>query len=129
MVFLGILSARGFGLSVGRYLETRGGHMLIVNSSPTVMSNCSKNENLFAGLTNGDKILVVHDGVNASYPGQTGAYFCYKLKDDGIGAISEEMIISSVRENYLEIAKKAVAMIQNNDVIYIPSATVGLFMA
>lgn len=36
--------------------------------------------------------------------------------------------ISSVRENYLEIAKKAVSMIQNNDVIYIPSATVGLFM-
>ena len=36
--------------------------------------------------------------------------------------------ISDVRENYLEIAKKAVSMIQNNDVVYIPSATVGLFM-
>ena len=36
--------------------------------------------------------------------------------------------INGVRENYLEIAKKAVSMIQNNDVIYIPSATVGLFM-
>ena len=36
--------------------------------------------------------------------------------------------VSSVRENYLEIAKEAVAMIQNNDVVYIPSATVGLFM-
>jgi len=33
-----------------------------------------------------------------------------------------------VRENYLEIAKAAAAMIQNNDVVYIPSATVGLFM-
>lgn len=36
--------------------------------------------------------------------------------------------MNCVRENYLEIAKKAVSMIQNNDVIYIPSATVGLFM-
>ena len=36
--------------------------------------------------------------------------------------------INSVRENYLEIAKKAVSIIRNNDVIYIPSATVGLFM-
>lgn len=36
--------------------------------------------------------------------------------------------MNSVRENYLEIAKKAVSMIRNNDVIYIPSATVGLFM-
>ena len=33
-----------------------------------------------------------------------------------------------VRENYLEIAKEAVSMICNNDVVYIPSATVGLFM-
>ena len=36
--------------------------------------------------------------------------------------------IDHVRENYLEIAKAAAAMIQNNDVVYIPSATVGLFM-
>lgn len=36
--------------------------------------------------------------------------------------------MNCVRENYLEIAKKAVSMIQNNDVVYIPSATVGLFM-
>lgn len=36
--------------------------------------------------------------------------------------------MNSVRENYLEIAKKAVSMIRNNDVIYIPSATVGFFM-
>ncbi len=37
--------------------------------------------------------------------------------------------MNGVRENYLEIAKKAVSMVQNNDVVYIPSATVGLFMA
>lgn len=36
--------------------------------------------------------------------------------------------LNCVRENYLEIAKTAVSMIQNNDVVYIPSATVGLFM-
>lgn len=36
--------------------------------------------------------------------------------------------MDGVRENYLEIAKKAVSMLRNNDVVYIPSATVGLFM-
>lgn len=36
--------------------------------------------------------------------------------------------IDEVRENYLAIAKHAVSMIKNNDVVYIPSATVGLFM-
>ena len=37
--------------------------------------------------------------------------------------------IGEVKENYLEIAKKAVSMIRENDVIFISSATVGLFMA
>lgn len=36
--------------------------------------------------------------------------------------------ISCVKENYMEIAKEAVSMIKNNDVVYVPSATVGLFM-
>lgn len=36
--------------------------------------------------------------------------------------------IKFVKDNYFEIAKEAVSMIQNNDVVYIPSATVGLFM-
>lgn len=36
--------------------------------------------------------------------------------------------IGEVKENYMEIAKEAVSMIQSNDVVYIPSATVGLFM-
>lgn len=36
--------------------------------------------------------------------------------------------IDVVKENYLAIAKEAVSMIQQNDVIYIPSATIGYFM-
>ena len=37
--------------------------------------------------------------------------------------------IQTVKENYMAIALKAVSMIENNDVIYITSATVGYFMA
>ncbi|MBQ2756243.1 MAG: DeoR/GlpR transcriptional regulator [Oscillospiraceae bacterium] len=37
--------------------------------------------------------------------------------------------ISEVKENYLTIAKKAVSMIRNNDVVFITSATLGYFMA
>lgn len=37
--------------------------------------------------------------------------------------------ITEVKENYLIIAKKAVSMIKNNDVIFIMQATVGYFMA
>lgn len=37
--------------------------------------------------------------------------------------------ISEVKDNYLAIAKKAVSMIENNDVVFITSATLGYFMA
>lgn len=37
--------------------------------------------------------------------------------------------MNNVKENYLAIAKEAVSMIQNNDVVYIPSASVGWLMA
>ena len=37
--------------------------------------------------------------------------------------------IQTVKENYMAIALKAVSMIENNDVIFITSATVGYFMA
>ncbi|MBE6561215.1 MAG: DeoR/GlpR transcriptional regulator [Ruminococcaceae bacterium] len=36
--------------------------------------------------------------------------------------------IAEVRENYLAIAKRAVSMIEKNDVVFITSATVGYFM-
>lgn len=97
IVLLGIFSARGLGISVGRCLETKGGYMLVVDNSPIKMSNRSGNEDLFADLTNGDEIFVIHDGIAESYPAQTGAYFCLKLKDDGIGAIPE-IVIDSLAE-------------------------------
>ena len=37
--------------------------------------------------------------------------------------------ISAVKENYMLIAKKAVSMIADNDVVFITSATVGFFIA
>ena len=36
--------------------------------------------------------------------------------------------IPQIKPNYLQIAKEAVSLIQENDVIYIPSTTLGLFM-
>ena len=36
--------------------------------------------------------------------------------------------IPQINPNYLQIAKEAVSLIQENDVIYIPSTTLGLFM-
>lgn len=37
--------------------------------------------------------------------------------------------IAEIKENYMAIAKKAVSMIRNNDVVFIIQATIGYFMA
>ena len=53
-----VLTARGFGFSVGSCLVAdNGSYMLIEGNSPIVMSNRTGNEKLFANLETGDKIL------------------------------------------------------------------------
>lgn len=53
------------------------------------------------------------------------------LRQIATGRAAKETIkdMECVKDNYLQIAKEAVSMIKNNDVVYIPSASVGLFMA
>ena len=59
--------------SVGRCLVAENGsYMFIDGNSPIVMSNRKDKEGMFAGLETGDKILLLHDGIQESYPGGTG---------------------------------------------------------
>jgi len=68
--------------SVGRCLVAdNGSYMFIDGNSPIVMSNRKDKEGLFSDLETGDKILLLHDGIQESYPGGTGAYWCIKLED------------------------------------------------
>ena len=90
---LWILTARGFGLSVGRCLIAGNGtYMLIEGNSPIVMSNRAGNEGIFDELETGDKILVLHDGVNESYPGGTGVYGIFRLGGGDISDIPEQVL-------------------------------------
>lgn len=84
---------QGLGVSVGRYLESSGGPMVILEDLPVCMS-CRGAADTFSGLGNGDKILVVHDGIKESYPGQTGVYFCMRLENGDILDIPEQTLCS-----------------------------------
>jgi len=86
------MSANTLGFSVGRCLVAdNGSYMLVEDNSPIVMSNRDKKE-IFSGLETGDKILVLHDGVEESYPGGTGAKWIVKLEDGTMEDIPEEVI-------------------------------------
>ena len=45
-------------------------------------------------LTNGDRILIISDLINESYPGSTSAYFIFKLEDGDVSDIPEDTLIS-----------------------------------
>ncbi len=85
------MNANSLGFSVGRYLSANGSHMVILDNSPIVMSNRTDNEKLFSKLSDGDEILVLHNGIEESYPGGTGAYAVFKLSDGTIEDVSAEV--------------------------------------
>lgn len=92
---------RGFGISEGIYLEGTGAPLLILDGSPFVMGDRSEGENLFDGLETGDKILVLHDGLCESYPGQTGVYWIKRLGAGSLADISSDVLDSLVQMGWI----------------------------
>lgn len=89
---IGIMTSKGLGFSIGRYLPTENGTgMLVVDNSPIVMSNRT-NRDLFRKLNVGDKILVIHDGIQETYPGKTGVYAVIKIKDGSNEDIPQKVV-------------------------------------
>lgn len=83
VLVLGLVAQRkSLSISTGRCLVAdNGSYMLIIGNEPIVMRNVSGKETLFAGLDTGDLIRVLHDGIQESYPGGTGAYAIWKLEE------------------------------------------------
>lgn len=89
------MGANSMSFSTGRCIVTRSGsYLILLDDAPVVMSNRSGNEAAFSGLQTGDEILILHDGIQETYPGGTGVYYCKKLENGGIGDIPEEILES-----------------------------------
>lgn len=117
LILLGVMSKKGLGFSKGRYLATRlGSGMVILDDvpktitdrsererylSPVVMSNRTERD-LFKNLEDGDEILIVHGAIKESYPGGTGVYAVFKLKDGSIGDIPQRLLKELVSMGYLD---------------------------
>lgn len=76
----GVMSAKGYGISVGLFYLSDTGYGLIDEGKAMIMSDQSDNKKLFDGLDPGDLILVIHGGVDESYPAVTGAYRVFRLR-------------------------------------------------
>lgn len=92
--FGAILSAQGYGISTGRlYFADNGTYLIESDDMAMRVSDCSKDAELFKGYQNGDKVILFHDGVNETYPAQTGGYYIIRTsKGDGTYKPADEVL-------------------------------------
>ena len=89
-----IIGIKGYGISKGRLYFTEK-HTYLVDDRDMAMlvSDQSKKGTLFQGCENGDEVLIVHDGVEETYPSRTGAYYVIRVaKGDGTYEPSDEVL-------------------------------------
>lgn len=85
-------------ISSGQYLITEDGrYLLVMDETPVVLTNRTNDPALFEPLTSGDRILVLHDGIQETYPAATGAYAVRKWRDGDITDIPLT-VLSSLAE-------------------------------
>ncbi|MBQ8210066.1 MAG: hypothetical protein IJZ35_05745 [Clostridia bacterium] len=93
---------KGYGITAGRALITDNDtYMLIDESSPIVISTKKDKNEFFKDIETGDRILVIHDGIEETYPAQTGAYLCIKLEDGSVSDINSEILIQLAEMGWL----------------------------
>ena len=90
--------------SEGRALVAKNGEVLWIdeNGSPIVMTDCTKSKKLLNGLSSGDRIKLLHDGIEESYPGHTGVYYLRKISDGDISDIPKETLNELVSLGWLD---------------------------
>lgn len=93
---LGIALYNGYGFTEGRVLIADNGSYMIIDEGggPIVMSNQSKNEEIFADLTNGDEILIVNGLIEETYPARTDVHYCKKIADGEYKDLPEKTLLS-----------------------------------
>ncbi len=98
IVGLLVLFVSGKGISTGYCLVTeRGDYLIILDNAPVVMGNRTGRENAFGKLETGDRIWILHDGIQETYPGKTGVYLIVRTGDGAITDIPEQ-VLNSLRE-------------------------------
>lgn len=92
-----VMASGSLSVSTGRILVADNGTVLLIShNSPIVLGNRGRAW-VTEGLSTGDEVLVIHDGIAESYPAQTGAYFVYR-KGGGTMADLPPQVLDSLRE-------------------------------
>ena len=92
------MAGRSLSISTGPCIAAdNGSYMIIMDNSPVVLRPRFDGDNPFADLTTGDEILILHDGIQETYPGGTGLYYLRKLSDGEPDEVSGQ-VMEQLRE-------------------------------
>ena len=91
---MGYIAPETFPLT-GRYLLTENTHLLFYDDGQVITMHPAEtvmDTDLFAGLTDGDRITVECDNILTTYPGQTAVYSCTFVEDGTYDDLPEESL-------------------------------------
>lgn len=98
LITAGVTSAKGYAISVGRLYLSDTALYLVDEGKAMIMSDQSDEKDLFDGLNTGDLVLVVHGGVDDSYPSRTGAHRIYRLSKGNESDLPKNLDLGVVSE-------------------------------
>ena len=103
MAAASVTSMMGYGVSVGKLYFTESSTYLIDGTTSIIVSDQSRKSNMFDGYANGDEIILVHDGVEETFPARTGGYMAIRIsKGDGTYKPSDDLLGIAVLEEFDE---------------------------
>jgi len=88
------LKSRGM-LQTGTVVLSEGSCIFLSDDTrePVIIYNQTRNQELFAKLGSGDRVLILGDGtMMLSYPAQMNIYFCLRLDSGDLSDIPEETL-------------------------------------
>ncbi len=80
-VFSYVMSQRGYSVSVGRFYQLNDTVYLVDDEDmATILYDSTESKKLLEKYNNGDRLLIVHGGVETSYPALTDCHFALRLR-------------------------------------------------
>ena len=90
---VGVMACNNLSFRAGRCIKAANGScMLLMDNSPVVLSNHTLSAHPFSDYRTGDLLLVLHDGIQETYPGGTGAYLTLRLQKGTAGDIPQTVL-------------------------------------
>ena len=95
---LTVFFTKGLSFRVGRCMVTEDGRvLLLMEGSPVSLSDHTPLGTVFARCHTGDVALVLHDGVQETFPGGTACYMMIRLQQ-GSSADSPAPVLNALDE-------------------------------